>query len=249
VLTFSFYNQPFANNIAFAGGGLLTSISGFTFNSTNFYNNSAINGSGGAIDMFTFSSGYMTFINCNIQQNSAIAGGAMAVEFSNFKFTFQNCIITQNYASNTAGGFYILTDVTNNIGLTLISSTLANNLISTKCVQDIICEGNANINLGLGNNCGNGSNCTLPLVGCFFGCTGDICSCPYSSTSSYCTPLSKCPSGNTPTNINTTAIIAACSSVGAAIIIVGLFFLNRKYKWCTRIRSSYGEFDERKNSM
>jgi len=236
-----------ANNFALQnGGGVELYLSGFTFNSTNFYNNSA-NGTGGALDLEdVFSNTQLLFINCTIQGNHASKGGAMSILFAYVNFKIQNSIISKNTASQQAGGIYVLTDSILTVTMSLINSTITNNLISTGCEQDIICSGYATINLGI-SNCGNGNNCTLPLASCSSGCSADVCNCAYSSIS-HCTPLAVCPvasshhhskssshhskSSNHVTkpsiSSSNVAIIAVSSTAGAAVIIGSVYFINRK---------------------
>jgi len=258
-----------ANNIAiYNGGGAELYLSGFTFISTNFYNNTAINGTGGALDLQdVFSYKQLTLINCTIQGNYAPIGGAISILFAYANLNIQNSIISKNKASQQAGGIYISTDSVLTVTVLLTNTTIINNSISTGCEQDIICSGSATINLGL-NKCGNGNNCTLPLADCNYGCSGDICSCSYSSIS-HCTPLTICPASshhpvsshhavssihhkssnnNKPSTSSTSvAIIAAASTVGAAAILVGVYFINRKYSITSRIGSSNRSFRDLDN--
>jgi len=246
-----------ANNIAFFDGGAVEIfLAGFTFISTSFYNNTALNGNGGAFDIQDFFSYVPLYIiNCTIQGNlAAQSGGAISIfSLTYLNFNIQNSIISKNTASQ-AGGIFIDNPSSQSITISITNTTLTNNLISIGgCESDIVCTSStvASINLGISNCTAN--NCTLPLVDCSYGCTGDICKCAYSSIS-YCTPLKTCPvtssyhavsshhaSTPTVTKNNNVAIIAACSSVGAACILVSLFFINRKYR-ILRI-GSYGRFD------
>jgi len=227
----TFLQSTIANNTAaFNGGGFEILISGYTLISTQFYNNSALTGTGGAIDIYPFSSGTMTLINCNIQSNYASTfGGAIAVEFSLFNVSLQNTTIAQNYAVQSAGGIYIATASTLTIGMTLSSTVLKSNSISTGCIEDVICTGPASLNFGV-QSCTNGSTCTFPLVACALGCGGDICNCQYSNIL-YCNPLTTCPvQPNNNNNTTTTIIIVACSIVAFLVIIIGAIIAYRKYK-------------------
>ncbi|MBL9031791.1 MAG: hypothetical protein JNM80_08795 [Phycisphaerae bacterium] len=90
------------------GAGAYLRSSSMRFINCTFYNNEATNGAGGAISNTTPISTTLTLQNCRFLGNTAMAGGAVFLPFTNGEFA--NCFFSGNHANTTGGAIYAAGD-------------------------------------------------------------------------------------------------------------------------------------------